>query len=138
MDRKEHYEKSFVEQNRFTAYLRVSLIRTRNKYLTEKKQWQSFEIPWDSDFEDHQHDEGDLLRFLSVKDQISSVQISKVLEDLTDQEYAALCLHIFEGWTFQDIAHLQDCSLDTVKKRYYAAIKGIKSAIEDEGLTLIR
>lgn len=100
MDRKRLQDKSSAEQNKFTAYLRVSLIRTRVKYLHEKKQRQLFAISCDSDFGEQNHDSGDLLRFLPLKDQLNSVQISNILADLTNQEYSVLYLHIFEERTF--------------------------------------
>jgi RNA polymerase sigma factor (sigma-70 family) len=52
------------------------------------------------------------------------------LAELPELEQTTVCLHVFEGWSFSEIARQEGCSQHTVSRRYARAVAALCAARE--------
>lgn len=119
-------------QNVFTAYLQTAATRKRIKYMErmslKESREVSVEVVWD---QNTLADEMDILCFLPLENQIGDDNLSRVITNLSRQDYQILCLRVLAGLQFPEIAEILHLGLFTVKNRYNSVVKRLRKGRED-------
>ncbi|MBL4581230.1 MAG: RNA polymerase sigma factor [Gammaproteobacteria bacterium] len=63
-----------------------------------------------------------------------NVRVLKMLDELNSDQRSIVELKIFQSLTFDEIAGLQDISENTVKTRFYSALKKLKVVSEEQNV----
>jgi len=66
--------------------------------------------------------------------QEQNVHVLKMLSELSSDQRSIVELKVFQSLTFDEIAELQDISANTVKTRFYSALKKMKVVSEEQNV----
>ena len=66
--------------------------------------------------------------------QEQNVHVLKMLSELSSDQRSIVELKVFQSLTFDEVAELQDISANTVKTRFYSALKKMKVVSEEQNV----
>ena len=73
-----------------------------------------------------------------IEEKETQSQIRQLINSLPKKQRIAVTLHIFEEFTYQEIADVLDCSIGTVKSRIYYGLQSIKEKVVRMNLFSVR
>ncbi|PIP80162.1 MAG: RNA polymerase sigma factor RpoE [Gammaproteobacteria bacterium CG22_combo_CG10-13_8_21_14_all_40_8] len=123
----------FRGESAFYTWLYRIAINTAKNYLTAKKR-----RPPDTDIDSSEAENyslGDSLRDnsnperLLIREQLKTL-VDKTINSLPEELRAAICLRELEGMSYEEISHVMDCPVGTVRSRIFRARSAIDEAIQ--------
>lgn len=116
-------------QNRFTAYLKLAIVRERRRYLQKKWQMENKEN-LQASVEEEQQYEQDFLSSLSLADQIENEALAMAVRDLKPKDLEVLELCVIKDLSYQEAAQRLHRNFWTVKASYLRTIRALRKILE--------
>ena len=119
-------------QNRFTAYLKVSLKHNRDRYICKLNNKQNMEIAYTENesyiLELHADDPFSELFAQEFED----IRLLRALSCLREIEHEVLLQHLLHNHSLKEIAALNNIPYATIKSHYRRALENIRKELEKD------
>jgi len=124
---------SNILQNQFTAYLVISLRRTKAHYLQAKSKRHQYEISIEEqEPEYYHHCDSEFYEILPTIDQLEDHKLQQALSRKSKRDLYIFFARALEDQSFTEISENLGVSYMTVKKAYYRIVSKIKNELDGD------